>query len=224
MKSKSADLIGHTFGRLRVISETDKNIKAHSCNCICECGTACVVNSYKILSKHTKSCGCLLRDVNTRRNTTHGLRSSPEYSVWAGMLQRCYNTNDVSYKRYGAMGITICPEWKRSFETFFADMGARPSSKHQIDRIDNAKGYQPGNCRWATHIEQSRNRSVVKVYSFKGIEGNLPELAEKFNIPYDTLRRRIDDGWTIERSLTQPVRRLLGRAEFSPSSLNALRA
>lgn len=81
----------------------------------------------------------------------------PEYGIWQGIWTRCRNPKRKDYVHYGARGVTVCDRW-RSFDAFLADMGARPSSRHSVERIDNARGYEPGNCRWATHTEQVRNQ------------------------------------------------------------------
>lgn len=85
----------------------------------------------------------------------------PEYKIWTGMLARCYNESVVAYPRYGARGITVCARWRDDFKHFFDDMGPRPSSKHSVDRIDNDGNYEPGNCRWATPVEQANNKSTA---------------------------------------------------------------
>lgn len=92
---------------------------------------------------------------------THGMRGTPEYRAWCNIKARCTDQNRADWSRYGGKGIKMCSEWSDSFEKFYRDIGPRPSPRHSIDRIDGARGYEPGNCRWASLATQSRNRGVV---------------------------------------------------------------
>jgi hypothetical protein len=80
-----------------------------------------------------------------------------EYNSWYSAKQRCYNSNNHSYKRYGGRGIKMCERWLHSFNHFLEDMGPRPSLL-SLDRIDNDGNYSPLNCRWTSYITQARHQ------------------------------------------------------------------
>ncbi len=82
---------------------------------------------------------------------------TPEYRVWRSMRTRCENPRHHDYPYYGGRGITVCDRWW-TFGNFIADMGLRPTPKHSIERVNNAGGYEPSNCRWVTRGEQSKNQ------------------------------------------------------------------
>lgn len=120
------------------------------------------------------------------------------------MRQRCENARSSGFSKYGGRGITVCERW-RIFENFLADMGEAPDGL-SIDRIDSSRGYEPGNCRWATSREQSLNRRNVKQATFAGETVSLSELAERAGISRRTVYQRVKRyGWSIEDALSTPV-------------------
>jgi hypothetical protein len=151
---------GQTFGRLTVISYARTEKGTALWNCLCVCGNEKVVCTASLRRGKTKSCGCLSADANrdsSVKRKIHGMSHTSEHNIWLAIIQRCTNPKNQAWERYGGRGITICDRWLNSFANFFADMGPRPVGL-SIDRINNDGGYEPGNCRWATRLEQSRNR------------------------------------------------------------------
>lgn len=92
----------------------------------------------------------------------HGCSDLPEYRSWQGMVARCHQPTNENYPEYGGRGIVVCERWREDISAFIADVGPRPSPRHSIDRINNDRGYEPGNVRWATAKEQANNRREAR--------------------------------------------------------------
>ncbi len=121
--------------------------------------------------------------------------------AWDTMLQRCTNPKHAQFHDYGGRGIQVHPDL-RTFAGFLAVVGERPSSKHSLDRIDNEKGYEPGNLRWATRREQALNKRSNHLITFEGKTQPLAAWAEERGIEYNTLRSRIVTyGWPLEKAM-----------------------
>jgi len=129
----------------------------------------------------------------------------PEYSVWTTMKTRCNNSNAWNFKYYGGRGIRVCERWE-TFENFYADMGPRPSPKHELERFKNDIGYEPGNCGWDTHKNQTRNRGNKVTVDFRGQTMLLIEACELMGVKIGPVYVRLRLGWSLEDALSIPLR------------------
>lgn len=136
-------------------------------------------------------------------NFKHGMRRAPIYGVWSSMRSRCQNPSDRAYPNYGGRGLVVCERWQ-IFAHFLEDMGPCPKGS-SLDRIDNAQGYSPENCRWASRSEQNRNKRNNVLLTIDGETLALPAWAERFGLKYQTLARRISKGWPAEVAVKTPV-------------------
>jgi hypothetical protein len=212
---KEPDLTGVQFGALTAVELVgrDKHRKA-LWRCVCKCGGTTISQEGNLKTGKAKSCGCARRETCRAvgdRVRTHGMSKTTTYNVWKGMLERCHNLNSKDYHRYGGAGITVCDRW-RSFENFLADMGERPEGK-SIDRINNALGYEPGNCRWATGREQNINRSISRMVTIGDITQCISDWMTLSPVAPSTVRRRLQLGMGIEEALfTKPGEAVFGRS------------
>lgn len=161
MKTTLIDMVGLTFGRLTVVERVAGGAQARW-RCACSCGGSAETNGSNLRRGISRSCGCLQRELIAQRNTRHGHKTggryTPEYIAWSNIIARCTKPTSQAWKNYGGRGITICDRWRHDFPAFFADIGPRPSAEHSIDRIDNDRGYEPGNVRWADQSTQAKNK------------------------------------------------------------------
>jgi hypothetical protein len=160
--AKSVDLGGKKFHRLLVDCRGEDYIsplgeKKKRYNCLCDCGTRCLILAARLSRGTTKSCGCLKEEVGGKASITHGMTDTPTYRSWASMLSRCNNENDYMYTVYGGSGITVCREWHTEgggFIRFLTDMGERPEGC-TLNRVKGAKTYSKQGCEWSTLSVQS---------------------------------------------------------------------
>lgn len=192
---------GDRYGRLVAIAPTHLGRRLRWLF-KCDCGSERSIRMDAVRCGKTQSCGCLQRERAALSSTRHGhhrrSRRSPEYYCWAAMIQRCTNSNCDHFPNYGDRGITVCERW-RSFSDFYADVGSRPTPKHTLERLDNDRGYEPGNVVWATRAQQTRNNRRTRLVAFQGRQMCLSDACALAGVPYATAHRRLMLGWPIER-------------------------
>ena len=230
---KTKDLTGMKFGRWKVISyaglyHEGKPTHGTSWKCICECGTIREkVRSHFLIHGKSRSCGCLHKEMLSKRVRTHGLTKTHKemYQIWQGIKTRCYNTAHHSFKQYGATGIKMHPPWQESFTQFLADVGPRPSKLFSIDRYPDPFGdYEPTNVRWATDSEQAHNTRRTHKHEWKGHLTTLTSICRMEDVRYANTYQRVYAGIPLPEAINQ-VRALgytfLERAAFLGGSPKA---
>jgi hypothetical protein len=153
---------GDKFNNLTVIKNLNKSVSKQKIWLVeCDCGKQIEISASKLFCNGKRSCGCLHKNILLKRNTKHGLSKSRLYIVFKSIKNRCLNPKSKAYKNYGARGISIYKKWINRPELFVRwidkNLGERPSAKHSLDRINNNKGYTPGNLRWADQKTQTNN-------------------------------------------------------------------
>lgn len=202
-------MIGEKYGRLTVIKRVEppehlKDKRSAYYLCECECGNTKIVQKQSLKYGKTISCGCYQKEILSEKggNATHNLSKSRFYRIWSCMKRRCTDPNYNEYHRYGGANIKICDEWL-TFENFMHDMyesylafeKENGEGSATLDRIDPDGDYTKDNCRWATQLEQARNRRDNISVVVDGVEyKTLTELAETYNIDYQLVAHRYRRG------------------------------
>lgn len=204
---KFIDLTGQRFGRLYVLCEVGRNNSGKVLwLCRCDCGNEKIIIGGDLRSGRTTSCGCYHQEVVTEQATIHGKRFSRLYRIWCAMKRRCNSPSSTRYADYGGRGIKVCAEWEHSFSVFQRwAMENGYSDELSIDRIDVNAGYSPENCRWADAVTQARNKRSNRDLIFQGKKQSVAAWADETGISAETIYRRLDCGWPVERALTEPV-------------------
>lgn len=205
------DISNLRFGRLIAIKPTKINNK-RLWECICDCGNMCYYTISALKRGNNSSCGCIVKEKQ------HGDSKTRLYNIWSNMKERCGNPNNTFYYNYGKKGIKVCDEWEfnyKEFKKWSIENGY--TDLLTIDRIDNNKGYYPNNCRWTDYKTQENNTSRNHKLEYKGIIRTMAEWADTIDISYTTLRKRINDGWSIERAIETPNQKSNIRLQYHPS-------
>lgn len=161
---KHNNLLGQKFGKLSVVSEAGRTKDRRILwACVCECGKEVTVPGRDLKNGHTKSCGCLQKEILSNIRKKHGDRDARLYTVWKEMKKRCENPKNKSYQYYGAKGVFVCDEWHdyQTFKEWALENGYdenAPFGECTLDRIDPYGNYEPSNCRWVGMDVQAKNK------------------------------------------------------------------
>lgn len=202
LRSEIESIKGNRYGKLVAIRYVyTKNRKTYW-EFMCDCGKTKIIQRNTVTDGSVKSCGCLFK-------TRNGKSNSRKYSIWKGIIDRCYNKNNKHYYNYGGRGIKVCDEWKDKtygFENFleWIEKDGNYNDILTLDRINNDGDYSPYNCRWATRIDQNNNKRVNRIVEYKGKKYTISNLAREYNMDRRLLDARINHGWSIEDAVDIP--------------------
>lgn len=200
-------MTGMKFGRWNVLSKHGKKNGEITWLCECECGNTGIIKGGDLRSGKSQSCGCLRRELGSP-NYVHGMTGTKIYKMWKNMKARCYNpSTGKDFINYGERGITVCDEWRDSFQNF-CDWAMKNGYRDglTIERIDVNKGYEPSNCTFIPMSEQPVNRRNT-LLTINGVTKPKKEWAKEAGINLRTLSSRINKlGWTPERAVSIPAR------------------
>ena len=210
------DVTGKRFDRLIVTAYAGSDSRRSTYwHCLCDCGNKTVVTSANLRRHHTRSCGCLAKDLLVTRLATHGLRHRPEYNVYIAAQRRCWNPNNPAYRNYGGRGIQFLFD---SFKEFLDHIGARPTAKHTLDRIDNNGHYAKGNVRWVTRDVQATNMRTNRWITYEGRTHTVTQWAKITGIHAETIRcRTVKSGWCDACAISRDVKRCAHKVSASQS-------
>lgn len=201
------DLTSRKFGRLFVLNVSERNTKSKIYyDCLCECGKLKTVASSELKSGHTRSCGCLARELISERNTKHGLSVTRLRGTWRNMISRCENPDNSSYPNYGGRGIKVCDEWHdlACFAAWAKSVGyieGAPRKEQTIDRIDVNGNYEPDNCRISNMTEQCRNKRNNRLFDMGGKTITMQELSEMSGVNRATISYRLSRGKSASEAI-----------------------
>ena len=202
--ARARDITGFRTHMLQAVSRAGADGRRNYWNVRCDCGKMLQMTVAQLEKSGNRSCGCARRRLIGNAARKHGMTQHPVYWVWRSMRDRCRLPTHQSWKNYGARGITVCPRWENSFEAFWEDVQDGYQTGLDFDRIDNSKGYEPGNVRWTTRQMNTRHTRHNRVIDTPKGKMLLCEAADITGIGKTTLLYRHQSGCPPERMFDKP--------------------
>ena len=194
---------GQVFTNWRVLNREANRRRNDRWLCQClGCGRHVIVEGRNLRNGTSTQCRSCAKRIHGHSRMIKG-GPSKEFNSWQNMIRRCTNRKHISYKYYGARGITIVRRWRglNGFTHFLADMGRAPTPRHTIERLDNNGPYCNHNCCWATRTAQARNRRDNLLITAFGLTLTTVAWEELTGIPHQTIRSRLRMGWTPKEAV-----------------------
>ena len=227
---KLVDMTGYKSGRLTVLRQDGSKNGQSMWLCQCSCGNTCTYAGGSLRKGKVKSCGCYYKEVRkdiahiSIAKTKHGDSFSRLYYVWNDIKSRCNNPKDISYKNYGALGISVCDEWAHDylkFKNWAMANGYDPTAERgqcTIDRVDVHGNYEPSNCRWISAKEQASNKRNTCYITYGGKTLSARAWADITGIPRGTIYSRYKRGWAPKEILSRckydPAHNIISEYEY----------
>jgi hypothetical protein len=208
--AKPKDLTGARYGMLTAIKDVGALRNARVWAFRCDCGKEVQrIGSRVAKAKGLQNCGCVnpaIRSENGKANKTHGWSQHKLYGVWRQMMRRCYQASCADYPNYGGRGITVCSDWRNV--SSFCEWGVKSGYQDglTIERLDVDGNYSPHNCAWIPNKDQARNRTNMRMITYKGETMFAADWARRLGMKQSTIGARIRYGWTDDRIIGEPVR------------------
>lgn len=186
---------GMRFGRV-VLTE---KIGSRTWSCVCDCGNVTSKDIGNLPRTNTCCHTCVFNPLRK-----HSGAGTKEYRTWKNIKTRCFNPKHRQAKDYSERGITMHPGWVNDYAAFFQYIGPAPSSAHTVDRLDNSKGYEPGNVSWVTREVNCNNKRNNVTITYKGEVKTATQWARELGIKPSIILDRVRSGWTAEKTLNTP--------------------
>lgn len=195
-------LEGQRFGQLTVQGFAGRRSHGRAMwHCLCSCGGLATCDGGNLKSGASKTCGRCVANTLDRLAEKYGRPVRVEYRKWHSAKERCKPTAPAETRvNYFDRGIRVCPEWDTDFEAFLAHAGLCPPG-FTLDRINNDRGYEPGNVRWISAAEQAANKRNNNVVTHDGITLHISEWARRTGLAVSSISHRLRQGWPVEQAL-----------------------
>lgn len=192
--------------RLKFIEYVPSQKGRKCCRCKCNCGNEIIIPERNLKNGHTKSCGCIAKELLVKRNLKHGLKKHKFYNTWKSMISRCYNEKIIQFEDYGGRGISVCEEWRNDPTVFCAWCDNQEIPKgYSLDRIDNNGNYCPDNCHFASDEQQNKNSRHNVWIEYSGERLVFKDFVEKYGkVSYKIANSRVYIGWSYEDAALIP--------------------